>query len=563
MRSSLKTLTFEGVLEHASARLRLWDEAKAVQAGLGVSLPSRRSFAFGFDRPLALASRAAGSRGLSRAAQLLAETAHALNPRSTSAQLALGKALVRAGRYDQALPYLQRAAEADGPHKRGSWELARSLLRLERSDAAPSVVADYRAGLLTALRTASASRDRRSRAEALLLLSRVSLECGDVDAALCAAESAVAVCGEEPRARQAKANALLVAGQFERAKREYDLLHERALQDSGVARLASIASALCESADIAATSGNRPLLVAVGGGIGDLLHTTPMIRNMARRTGSKVDVLVAGDHASAEFLFRDSRHVNQVWPISSEVLKQGYHRVFLTYSFGPRRLPFQAEQVLISRNWRPFQPGHLNETVFNLEAARALLGIPYDQEDVTRYFAGELAWKPPPKPLVGLHAGSKTGRWLSKRWPHFSELAARLNAQGVTVASFGTEDEYVEGSENRTGGSIEEMSRAMLECSVFVSNDSGPMHIASAMEIPVLALYAPTDPLTHLPLAPHVTALALEKSCAPCEVKNHSYFATGACRCVGEIALDTVEQKTLDLLRQSMERARALVESGA
>ncbi|HSC19618.1 MAG TPA: glycosyltransferase family 9 protein [Rhizomicrobium sp.] len=437
--------------------------------------------------------------------------------------------------------------------------MARLLLRLERSDAEARVIAEYRAELLAALRAASRSTNAKIRAEASHLLSRVLLDLGESDGALAAAEAAVAG-PEEGRASGAKANALLAAGHINPAKREYDRLLDGMPQDSPEARSASIASVLCKSADIT-TNGTRPFLLAVGGGIGDLLHTTPLIRNISRRTGSKVDVLIAGDHASAEFLFRNSRLVNQVWPISSEVLKQNYQRVFVTYSFGPLRLPFQAEQVLISRSWRPFRPGHLNETVFNLEAAKALLGISYERDDTTRYFAGELVWQSPPTPLVGLHAGSKNGRWVSKRWPHFAELAARLKVQGLAVASFGTEDQYVEGSENRTGGSIEEMSRAMLECSLFISNDSGPMHIASAMGIPVLALYAPTDPFTHLPIAPDVTALALQKSCAPCEVKNHSYFATGACRCMGDISVDVVEQKALSLLPDTLEHPRRLAEA--
>jgi len=557
-------LTFDGVLEQAIARLRSWEEAKTAQVGLPAPVQSGRRFALGFDRPLALASRAAGSRRLRRTALLLAQTAHALNQGSASAQLALGKALVRSGRDEEALPHLQRAAEVEGPHKLGSWDLARLLLRLERSDAAAAFIADYRARLLSALRTASRSTNAKIRAEALLLLSRVSLELGDSDAALAAAETAVAGTRGERRAVGAKANALLAIGHFDRAKREYDLLRERAPQDVSLARSASIASALCDSGGTAAKDGRRPLLVGVGGGLGDLLHATPLIRNLARRTGSKVDVLIAGDHVSAEFLFRNSWHVNQVWPISPEVLKQSYRDVFLAYSFGLLRLPFQAEQVLTSRSWRPFRTGYLNETVFNLEAAKALLGISYELEDATRYFAGELAWQPPPTPLVGLHAGSKAGRWLSKRWPHFAELAARLKARGLAVASFGTKDEYVEGSENRTGGSIEQMSRAISECSVFVSNDSGPMHIASAVGIPVLALYAPTDPFTHLPLAPNVTALAVEKSCTPCEVKNHPYFATGACRCVGDIKVNTVEQKALSLLRgQPAHHAGAFAGGGA
>jgi ADP-heptose:LPS heptosyltransferase len=127
-------------------------------------------------------------------------------------------------------------------------------------------------------------------------------------------------------------------------------------------------------------------------------------------------------------------------------------------------------------------------------------------------------------------------------------LSDRLGRRGIRTASFGTCDEYVAGTEDRTGGSIEEMCRSMLECSHFVSNDSGPMHIANALGIPVLALFAPTDPLTHLPLRTTTLGLTLQKSCAPCEVRNHRYFASGACRCVAEIGVKIVEREVLDML---------------
>jgi ADP-heptose:LPS heptosyltransferase len=159
-----------------------------------------------------------------------------------------------------------------------------------------------------------------------------------------------------------------------------------------------------------------------------------------------------------------------------------------------------------------------------------------------------LAYRRPAETLVGLHAGSKGERWLSKRWPYFAELAARLSARGLRVASFGTADEYVEGTENCTGGTIEDMCRSMLDCSHFVSNDSGAMHIASALGMPGLALFAPTDAMTHLPLGSATIGLMLEKKCAPCEVKDHRYFASGHCRCIGEIHVDAIERKLLAMM---------------
>jgi ADP-heptose:LPS heptosyltransferase len=282
-----------------------------------------------------------------------------------------------------------------------------------------------------------------------------------------------------------------------------------------------------------------------------MLHAGPAIRNIARRSGERVDVLVLADHEGAEFLARNSECVNRVWVPSPEVLVRRYRTVFLTHSFGPMRFPLRADRIHASRDWRTFRPGVLNETLFNLEAAKHLLGIEWENADAEEYFAGDLAYRRPAKRLVGFHAGSKGGRWLSKRWPHFSELASRLAARGVRVASFGTADEYVEGTGNRTGGTVEQMCRSMLDCTHFVSNDSGPMHIANALGIPALALFAPTDVLTHLPLRRSTVALSLAKRCSPCEVKGHKYFASGLCRCVGEISVSEVEEKLIAMFDAS------------
>jgi ADP-heptose:LPS heptosyltransferase len=74
------------------------------------------------------------------------------------------------------------------------------------------------------------------------------------------------------------------------------------------------------------------------------------------------------------------------------------------------------------------------------------------------------------------------------------------------------------------------------------------MHIASALGIPTLALFAPTDPLTHLPLRPTTIGLQLQKYCSPCEVLDHRHFASGACRCIGEIGVAEIETRVLEMI---------------
>ncbi|HWA91787.1 MAG TPA: glycosyltransferase [Rhizomicrobium sp.] len=334
------------------------------------------------------------------------------------------------------------------------------------------------------------------------------------------------------------------AAEIARLYDDSDYLTERRIKALDNARLYT-GAAQERALDNLVAAAEAPMLIAVGSGLGNMLHTTPMIRNIARRTGHPVDVVVAEDHARSLFLVHDPDHVNAVWSLKQTVLRRAYKTVFVTHSFGAARIPFNAERVVWSRDWTNFAPGGMHETLYNLEAARRLLGIPYDEADALDYFCGDLAWRKPVEKLIGFHAGSKSGAWSTKRWPYYAELAQRLRARGLRVASFGTSDEYVEGTENRTGASIAAMCESMLECSHFVANDSGVMNIANALGIPTLALFAPTNARTRLPLRSSSQAIVLEKDCAPCEIKDPDGFARGHCRCMGDIAVDTVEARLL------------------
>lgn len=284
-----------------------------------------------------------------------------------------------------------------------------------------------------------------------------------------------------------------------------------------------------------------PLLIGIGSGIGNMLHAGPMIRNIARRTGAPVDLVVSEDHSESLFLLQDPRHVNAVHSIGSAVLDRHYDTVFLTHCFGDTQLSFSCDRLLRSRDWEKFEPGRsAHETIFNLEAAKVLLGIDYDENDITTHYVSEISYEWSDGPVVGFHGGSKPRYWSAKRWPGFPELAAQLKARGFRVVCFGSPEEAIEGAEDRTGGTIEEMTRDMRMCSWFVSNDSGVMNIANALGIPVLSIFAPTDTNTRRPLAPRNLAVSVTKSCSPCEVKNREAFKAGHCNCIAEISVADV-----------------------
>jgi ADP-heptose:LPS heptosyltransferase len=127
----------------------------------------------------------------------------------------------------------------------------------------------------------------------------------------------------------------------------------------------------------------------------------------------------------------------------------------------------------------------------------------------------------------------------------------------LRVASFGSADEYVPGTLDLTGGSVEEMAARMMDCGAFVSNDSGVMNIANALRIPLVAIFGPTEARTRGPLGQTSFSVTLRKSCAPCELagRNGPFFK-GSCRCIADIPTGVVEQAVLDVMAEIKDTRR-------
>jgi len=129
--------------------------------------------------------------------------------------------------------------------------------------------------------------------------------------------------------------------------------------------------------------------------------------------------------------------------------------------------------------------------------------------------------------LIGINPGSTYGeakQWLPER---FAELARRLCAQGHAVIIFGDAATrslartISAGSDGRvidaTGRTTITQLGALIErCSVLVTNDTGPMHVACALETPVVAVFGSTNRTTTAPADPDATILCAELPCSPC-----------------------------------------------
>ena len=131
------------------------------------------------------------------------------------------------------------------------------------------------------------------------------------------------------------------------------------------------------------------------------------------------------------------------------------------------------------------------------------------------------------RPVAVFCPGAEYGP--SKRWPipYFAELAQHLRAQGYDVWLIGSpkDSEIAEkiialGNEtcrNLCGATdLAEAVVLLSVASLVVSNDSGLMHLAAALNRPMLALYGSSSPQFTPPLSDQALVLKLDLPCSPC-----------------------------------------------
>jgi heptosyltransferase-2 len=149
---------------------------------------------------------------------------------------------------------------------------------------------------------------------------------------------------------------------------------------------------------------------------------------------------------------------------------------------------------------------------------------------------------------VAIGAGASYGS--AKCWPpeRFAYVAERLKAQfDVDVILFGTAAETQVTS--AIGGAmkhppidlagktaIADLPGLLSQCHLFVGNDSGAMHVAAAVGLPVVAVFGPTDPDGTAPVTPRCTILQEKPYCSPCFLRR----CPTDHRCMTRVSADAV-----------------------
>jgi len=136
------------------------------------------------------------------------------------------------------------------------------------------------------------------------------------------------------------------------------------------------------------------------------------------------------------------------------------------------------------------------------------------------------------KTIIGIAPGATYGpakKWFPERFAEVADkLAEKFSAQVIIMGGKSdgeTAKEVLKLANARLINlagktTLQEAIYIISQCRIFISNDSGLMHIAGALNVPTVAIFGSTNPVTTAPVGNRSVIVRHEVSCSPCLKKN-------------------------------------------
>lgn len=324
--------------------------------------------------------------------------------------------------------------------------------------------------------------------------------------------------------------------------------------------------------------------------VGDAVMSEPLIRNIAAHDHCPVDVLAppwvaplyermpnVGNVIPAPFA-HGRLDLSARWKLGRALRARGYHNAYIlpnslksalpTFFAGiPNRIGFTGEARYGVINRRHTLNKQLLPRMVDRFLALGPANPATQAADIPHLTAAPGAADRLRQSLgLAVHGqlavlcpGAEYGP--AKRWPaeHFATLAQQLNQDAYTVWIIGS------AKDQDIGARIEQLSHGlainlcgrtqladaidlMSAADLVVSNDSGLMHVAAALERPLIALFGSSSPQFTPPLSQQVVIMQHPVPCSPCFARTCRY---GHLDCLTQLSPEAVMAAIRTLLQES------------
>jgi len=310
------------------------------------------------------------------------------------------------------------------------------------------------------------------------------------------------------------------------------------------------------------------ILIRATNWVGDAIMALPALRAVRKRF-PEAEIAIVGRPYVAD-IYRDQEICNQLIPYDPKDLHAGFSgrerlaaelraqkfdvALLLQNAFDAAWLAWRAnipERIGYARDVRSFLltkavplPRHgetpMHEKFYYLELLRragwldsvqdeTFIGLSVPEEK--RRSADELLCKFGVRQgalRIAIGAGASYGS--AKCWPppRFAEVANRLQSEADAdvilfgIAAEATVSTAISGELRRppinlTGKTaIADLPALLSQCHLFIGNDSGAMHVAAAVGLPIVAVFGPTDPNGTAPVTTRCSIVQQKPYCSPC-----------------------------------------------
>lgn len=324
---------------------------------------------------------------------------------------------------------------------------------------------------------------------------------------------------------------------------------------------------------------NRILIIKISA-IGDIIRSLPSLSSVARIfPKAQIDFMISDKYVN---LIEPCPYINEIIRFDKERYTSSAIE-FVKFSYGLRKRKYDL--ILNLQNTRRYdimgllagakertdvitleRPTKGVEGVFKvletvgITPKRQYYEFWYSEEDheFAKKFMADHGIKHKSR-IVGICPG---GAWLSKQWPiqYYTELVNRISdntgAQVIVFGGQGEESRAVEIQENSTATvhiatgktTLRQAARIISECSIFVSNDSGLMHLAAHVNTPTLGIFGSTNPAYHGPCGEGNLSVFRGVECSPCYLAEckldfERYY------CLSSLSVDDVHRQVKLIMR--------------